>query len=249
MRRALLMSQVDREMIRELIEEILAAKEDAELQESVEELLEKAKATITELSDSLEAKDSEIEKMEAKLTETSENYETAKSELDNKMSELEDLQAKLEEAQNTLAEIEKDRVANERMEKLEEAKVARTGEDRELQFTKVREMTEESFEEYAAELVSLRASLLEEMKAAQEETPEAAEEEPAGEEEVAEEDPEEAAEEEEVETPAADIDEEEAAAAALNMEVNLNEEAKKRWQAFSKAFAQNLTGKSDEEED
>ena len=238
------MSQLDREMIRELIEEILTAKEDAELQESVESLLEKAKATIEELSDSLEAKDADIVEMETKLVKTAEEHETAKTELEAKMSEIEDLQTKLEEAQNTLAEIEKDRLANERMEKLEEAKVARTGESRDVQFTKVREMAEEDFEEYAAELVSLRASLLEEIEAAREET-EVTEEDEVAEEEVAEE---EVAEEEEIETPPAEIDEEEAVEAALNMEVSMSDDAKEKWQAFAKAFTKQLVG-TDEVED
>ena len=238
------MSQTfDQEMVRKLIEEILHAKEEAEVQQAVEELLESAKATIQELSESLEAKDSTIEEMEAKLAEEAEKFETAKSELEAKLAEVEEIQKQLEEAQTTLAEIERDRVAGERMEKLEEAKVARTGESRDVQYTKIREMTEEDFEEYAAELVSLRASLLEEIEAAREET-EVTEEEVI-EEEVAEE---EVAEEEEVETPPAEIDEEEAAAAALNMEVSMTDDAKEKWQAFAEAFTKQLVG-TDEVED
>ena len=240
------MSQTfDQDMIRNLIKEILQAKEEADVQQAVEDLLENAKATINELSESLEAKDSTIEEMEAKLTEEAEKYETAKSELEAKVAELEEVQKQLEEAQTTLAEIEKDRVAGERMEKLEEAKVARTGEARDAQYTKIREMAEEDFEEYAAELVSLRASLLEEIEAAREET-EVVEEEEVAEEEVAEEEA--AEEEEEVETPPAEIDEEEAAAAALNMEVSLGDDAKEKWHAFAKAFTKQLTG-TDEVED
>jgi chromosome segregation protein len=239
------MSQTfDQEMIRKLIEDILHAKEEAEVKQAVEELLENAKATIQELSESLEAKDSTIEEMEAKLADEAEKFETAKSELEAKVAEVEEIQKQLEEAQTTLAEIERDRVAGERMEKLEEAKVARTGESRDVQYTKIREMPEEDFEEYAAELVSLRASLLEEIEAAREETTEGTEEEVI-EEEVAEE---EVAEEEEVDTPPAEIDEEEAAAAALNMEVALSEDAKEKWQAFTKAFTKQLVG-TDEVED
>ena len=239
------MSQTfDQDTVRKLIEEILHAKEEAEVQHAVEELLESAKATIQELSESLEAKDSTIEEMEAKIAEEADKFETAKSELEAKVAELEEIQKQLEEAQTTLAEIEKDRVAGERMEKLEEAKVARTGESRDVQYTKIREMTEEDFEEYAAELVSLRASLLEEIEAAREET-EVTEEDEVAEEEVAEE---EVAEEEEIETPPAEIDEEEAVEAALNMEVSMSDDAKEKWQAFAKAFTKQLVG-TDEVED
>lgn len=231
--------QLDTEQIKTLVEEILAAKEGAELQESVEEILKKATDTIESMTASLEAKDVDLEEKDGEIASMKEELETLKAQIEEKDQKLAELTSSLEEAQTTLAEIEKDRRAAERMTKLEGAKVARTGEAREAQLAKIREMADEDFEEYAAELTSMREALLAEIKdaAGTEETDSGKE----TENETAEVD-----EEAELDVAPAEIDEEEGKEAALNMETAANETLHDKYQKMGKALANMIAQIKDE---
>ena len=219
--------QLDRDQVKALVQEILAAREEAELQNSVEELLKKATDTIEQLTASLEAKDVDIDDKDGEIASMKEELETLKAQIEEKDQKLADLTSSLEEAHNTLAEIEKDRVAAERMTQLEEAKVARSGEARELQLAKVREMSTEDFEEYSVELVSMREALLEEIKGASNE--EGNETEPVTENAEV--------EDGEVDVAPAEIAEKESVDAALNLETASTETLRDKYQKMGQALA------------
>jgi len=153
------------------VQRIWDQKEEKERRAAVEKALNEAKSTISELTESLETKDAEyaekieglsaeLEKAKSELEEMKNQLEAVtkeKSELESRMDELKE---QAEAAEKTLAELRKDRATDVRMQKLADAKVLFENEEaRTRQREKVREMSDEAFEEYLTDLKLVRSSV------------------------------------------------------------------------------------------
>lgn len=166
------MSDKLHEDVRQIVDEIFKKNEEAQMRKETQEALEKSANTITELTDSLEAKDSELaghreqitklEETVAGLENTIEEMKKAQEDLEAEKasfeSEKEELNKKVEEATEALESMKKDQIAAVRMGELEEAKVA--SQKKETQLLKIREMTDDEFAAYKEELVSIKESIM-----------------------------------------------------------------------------------------
>ena len=228
--------------VKTIVDEIFKKKEDADMRKETELALTKSAETITQLNESLEAKDEEhateintlkdqISALESKVAELEESATSLEEEKASFDIEKEELTKRAESAEEELENIRKDQLAQARMSDLTDSGVASTNE--EAQITKVRDMSEEDFAAYKEELVSVRESILtqlqssEEEAAAEETTEEVVEE--TAEEEVAEE----GAEEEVVEEETA---EEDAETETEEEEVASEEEAASAQEAIDRAM-------------
>ena len=239
--------------IEAVVTSIFSEKEETEARQKTEDALTVSANTIEELTASLEGRNGEVAEMEGKISEADERIATLESELEAAKTEVEASTEKLSDAEAKIENMLKDKAADERMTDLERAGVARS--DKEAQRTKVREMNEEDFASYKDELVSIRESVLAEIKEAADKaaTEEADEktgdnEEAEGEEASEEVDDEEASEEEEgeVETPAANIDPGKAVAAAINMEIYPSDDLIKKYGDLGRAMAAAFKTNKDE---
>jgi len=137
-----------------IVDEIFKKKEEAEMKKETEAALTSAAETVTQLNESLEAKDVKHEAAVAGLQETITSLETQLSEAVESKTALEGEKAtfdeekdkltkKVEVAEEELDNMKKDQMAEGRMETLRTAGVASTNE--EVQQEKVRDMSEEDF--------------------------------------------------------------------------------------------------------
>lgn len=166
--------------IETIVDEIFKKKEEAEMKKETEAALLQAAGTITQLTESLEAKDTEQESVVAEhqaavaaLQETITSLEAQLNEVvaskkvfeDEKAvfdKEKEELIKRAEAAEKELENIKKDQIARERMTVLQTAGVSST--NVEAQTTKVREMSEEEFASYKDELVSVKESIVKQLE-------------------------------------------------------------------------------------
>lgn len=230
---------MDRNELKQDIEQVVAAifseKEEADVRRMTEEALEQSAKTITDLTTSLEERNTELSEFEEKFTESESKVSDLETELEAARKEIETFTDKLSETETALEEMKKDRATELRMSELADSGIIS---NEEAQTAKVREMSDEDFTAYKDELLALRAAVEAELKASvkEEEKEEAeekveeeaaeeeeAEEKPAAEEEAEENKEEEAAEEEAAEeedvTPPANINPAHAAMASMNMEI------------------------------
>jgi len=158
-----------------IVDEIFKKKEEAEMKKETEAALTSAAETITQLSESLEAKDEVHQAEVASLHEIITSLETQLSENADAKKALEDEKAKFDEEKNKLTKraeaaeeeldnMKKDQMAKERMKTLRTAGVASINE--EAQRVKIRDMSEEEFASYKDELVSVRAYVVKELEGA-----------------------------------------------------------------------------------
>lgn len=233
---------------------IFSEKEEAEMRKQTEKALQKAAATIEDLTNSLEDKNAELEELEVKISEGDTKVSGLETELEAARNETESTKEQLTARETELEEIKKDRAADVRMAELEEAGVAQRNEEAKAsQVAKVRDMSDEDFAAYRDELISIRQSVLDELKAAAdtkdgtvEEKEEAEEKEEVGEKEENAEEKEEADEKEDSseegeETPPANIDLGKAVFAALNMDYRPNADVMEKYAELGKAMAEELT--------
>jgi septal ring factor EnvC (AmiA/AmiB activator) len=239
---------------------IFSEKEEAEMRKKTEEALEKAAATIEDLTNSLEEKNAEAEELESKVSESGNKIVELKAELEAAKQEAEATKVKLSEKEAALEEIKKDRAADVRMAELATAGVAQRNEESKVaQIAKVREMSDENFAAYKNELVSIRQAILEEIAAAtKEEAVEETELEEKAEVKVETEEKTEVSEEGTVEkteepieekedtsevdlTPPASIDHGQAVFAALNMEHRPTKDIIEKYAELGKAMAEEFT--------
>jgi septal ring factor EnvC (AmiA/AmiB activator) len=150
-----------------LVADLFDEKEEAEIRKRTEAELEKAASAISNLTTALEEKNTEAAEMEEKLTASDTRVKELETELEAAKKELEEASTKLGEKEKILEDMKKDRAAEIRMAELEDAGVART--DRESQMNKVREMSDEDFASYKDELVSIREAVVSELEKAREE--------------------------------------------------------------------------------
>lgn len=236
---------MDQDKLRKDIEAIVASifseKEEADMRKKAEGALQKAATTIEDLTNALEERSGEMENLESKVSEHEEKASDLKTELEAAQQEVETVNTKLVEAENALEEIKKDRVADVRMAKLEEAGIARSEEeDRAVQVAKVREMSDEEYAAYRDELTAVRQAVLDEIAAASEKEEKEEKNEVEEKEEAEEKEETEEKEEAEEETDPANIDPNQAVSAALNMDVP-SESILSKYADLGKAMAENLT--------
>lgn len=221
------------EEIRAILKDLLSETEEKARLAKAEQIVQSAESTILELTNAVTSREDEV----TSLTGDNEGLTKEVEELKSKIAELE---GQLEESSKSFKEIEeeankvkaelaslaKDRQLEVRTRELEEAKVLRRSDKLEAQKARVRDMDDEEFAAYKAELVEIRAELEKTLKEQAGGNPEG--DPPEGDPEVV-----------EVAPPDLDKAGKEAAAAALNVEV-ASEDIKSKWDAWGKALAENM---------
>ncbi len=234
-----------------VVAKIFSEKEEVGIRKQTEAALSKAAVTIEDLTVSLEAKNSEVLELTDQLSEATEKATNLETDLEAVKVEIDEAKKRSAELEGTLEEIEKDRATELRITELEEAGVIS---DKEVQMSKVREMSDEDFTSYKDELVAIRAAIIAELskseekevkeKAETEEKEEAETEEKEEKEEAETEEKEEAEKEEGVEekeeTPPANVDKMQAVEAALNLELAASDDIKNKYRELGKAMAKKL---------
>lgn len=249
--------------IKAVVATIFSEKEESDMRKRTEDALQKAAATIEDLTNSLEERNADMEDLQSKLSESDASVEELKTTLEAAGEEAKSLQTKLDEAETSLEDMKKDRLAEVRMAELETSGVVHNEEEaRTNQKSKVREMSDEDFTSYKDELASIRQAVLDELatasteeetteeETASEETTEEEtnEEETASEETTEEEETdesdetasEETTEEEEEGTPLANIDPNQAITAAWNLDVKPSAELSEKYAELGKALAEKI---------
>lgn len=244
---------MDEKLLKEveaMVADIFSQKEEAEQKAKTEEALQKSAETITQLTEALEAKNTESDETASQIADLQSQIEELNSKLEAAQNEAEEVAAKLTESEKTIEEMLKDKAADLRMAELEEAGVALS--NRDGQKAKVREMEDEEFAAYKEELVDIRSAVQAELakkeeekaeEGTEEETPaeEASnEEEENKEDETAseeEQESEEASEEDDEETPPANVDTTKATAAAMNFEVRPSDDLIAKYRKLGDAMA------------
>jgi DNA repair exonuclease SbcCD ATPase subunit len=255
--------------VAQIIERILAGKDEEEKRARTEQALRESASTIESLTSKLESANDKIEELNDQIktageaqeeldstkVEEAEAAEKAAKEAADKIAELE---AQLQEKAEELDNIKKDALATARMDELTTAGVAR--EDVDAQTAKVKEMSDEEFAAYKEELESVRASVLAELKKntpqetveekkaredaeakAKADAEAAGAEENAGEENAGEENASE--EDDEGVTPPPEVDPAMAAYAHLNSEIYPSEDMQSQYNDLGKALAEAVTKK------
>jgi len=231
-----------------IVDDIFKKKEESEMIKATEKALQRSTDTINELTESLEAKDQELNDRESEILGLNENTQTLEAritELEEEKStfdegkaafetEKADIIKRAEEAESKIAEMEKDKLTEIRLNELKEAGVAAT--KIEDQTSKVREMSDEDFSSYKEELVAIREAIIAELKASEENTD-------TGDTDTGDVDTEDTDTEEDEED-AADSDLTENAmhsiAAALNMEVMPNKDMMTKYKELGSQMAENI---------
>jgi len=159
--------------IEKIVDDVLKKREEAVLAQETEAALQKAAETITQLSESLEARDTEhqaavngyvaqLSTLETKLNDLTALIKTLEDEKANFIKDKEILQTRVEAAEGELADIKKNQIAQTRFAELKSAGVS--AKDEAIQLAKVKEMTDEDFAAYKGELVNIREAIMAQMK-------------------------------------------------------------------------------------
>jgi len=153
--------KVIKEQVAKIVDDLFNEKEQAEIRKNTEAKLQEAATTISDLTSALETKNEEVAEFEEKALDAEAQIQELTSKLEAAEKELETSSAKLGELEKAFEDMKKDRAAELRMVELEDAGVARS--DRDSQMEKVREMTDEDFASYKDELVSIREAIVAEL--------------------------------------------------------------------------------------
>lgn len=234
-----------REDVEAMVMSIFSEKEEADMRKKTEEALQQSARTIEDLTTALEDRNAEVEELKSTVSEGESNIEDLNTQLEAAKEEIKTSNDKLTETETALEEIKKDRLTDVRLSELEEARVAHSDEkSRAGQAAKIREMSDEGFQSYKEELVSIREAVISEIEAnapeanteeevkptSEEETP--AEEETASDEETSEEET-----TDEEETLPANIDPAQAVSAALNLDIFPSEGMVAKYKELGQAMA------------
>jgi len=242
--------------IKSIVDDIFKTKEESEMKRETEKALQTSANTIDELSQSLEAKDVVLEEKKAEilnLNESISDFETKVTELEDEKTafknekeafetEKADLTTRAEEAEGKIEGMEKDLLADTRLNELKEVGVAATSEKAiEDQTSKIREMSVEDFSSYKDELVAIREAIIAELdaKKGEDDDPNTAN---AGDGD-GEDDSEEGSEEDDDDAASADdtsIDPAKAAFAALNMELVPGKDVVAKYLELGSQMADNI---------
>ena len=233
-----------------IVNDIFKEKEESEMIKATEKALQRSTDTINELTESLEAKDQELndrnsdilglnekaQTLEARITELEEEKSTFEAEKANFETEKSEIITRAEEAESKMAEMEKDKTAEIRLNELKEAGVSSA--NTENQVSKVREMSDEDFTSYKEELVAIREAIVAELESSEE----VLTEETGETEEVSTEETEEETEEDEEAAAGSDVvsNTMHSVAAALNMEVMPNKDVIAKYRELGNQMAENI---------
>lgn len=143
--------------IEAIVAEIFSQKEEAEKKLRTEEALQKAATTITELTEALEAKNVAENEAAVQIASLQETIQDLTSKLEAAKKEIEDMNTKLISAENVINDLYKDKAAEVRMQELVYSGIALS--NKEAQFAKVRNMSDEEFAAYKDELLALRKAV------------------------------------------------------------------------------------------
>lgn len=160
--------KVDKELedqVAAVVASLFNEKEEEVLKRKTEEELTKSAASIRELTDALEIKDTEVSAIKTELESKEIELSSIKSELEAAKTDLENTKSDMAEIAKELEDIKKDTLAKERYVELESAGVAST-DKKDEQLSKIKEMSDEAFASYKSELSSIRESILRELEAA-----------------------------------------------------------------------------------
>ncbi|MCK4526419.1 hypothetical protein KAW18_03540 [candidate division WOR-3 bacterium] len=146
-----------RTQVRAMVDDLFNEKEESEIRKKTEMALGKSAETISNLTSTLEDKVVEIAELETKLSENEDSIQTLERELEATHKDLETSKSLVNEKEQVLEDMRKVKVADERMAELEAAGVARA--EKEFQFTKIKEMSNEEFTSYKEELVYVRTAV------------------------------------------------------------------------------------------
>ena len=246
--------------VKDIVDDIFKTKEESEMKRETEKALQTSANMINELSQSLEARDATLEEKEAEilnLNESISDFETKVTELKDEKTAFEsekeafetekaDLTTRAEEAEGKIEGMEKDLLADTRLNELKEVGVAATSEKAiEDQTSKIREMSVEDFSSYKDELVAIREAIIAELDTKKGE----------GEDDNAnagdgdgEGDGEEGSEEDDDDAASADdtsIDPAKAAFAALNMELVPGKDVMAKYLELGSQMADNISERKD----
>jgi hypothetical protein len=144
------------------VEAALSSREDATARAEAEEALNEAKETFEALKESLEARDTKIVEYEEALANLDVSTPTEAEVAANEKivayeAALEEANNRANVAQAAIDTIAREETAASRMSELEEADVSFDGERAETQYAKVRDMSDDEFTDYKAELADLKA--------------------------------------------------------------------------------------------
>jgi len=242
--------------VKGIVDDIFKTKEESEMKRETEKALQTSANMIDELSQSLEAKDVVLEEKKAEilnLNESISDFETKVTELEDEKTafknekeafetEKADLTTRAEEAEGKIEGMEKDILADVRLNELKEVGVAATSEKAiEDQTSKIREMSVEDFSSYKDELVAIREAIIAELDTKKGEDDNANDGEGEG-------DGEEGSEEDDDDAASADdtsIDPAKAAFAALNMELVPGKDVVAKYLELGSQMADNIAERKD----
>lgn len=250
---------MEREALKKDIEAVVAGiwseKEEVEVRKRTEEALQKSADTITELTVSLEDKETEFADLEEKTVADGVEIQRLKTELEAAQKELDESKEALTTSEEVIENMRKDKAAELRMAELEGLKVAYS--DKDVQTSKIRDLSEEDFVVYKDELVALRKAVEDELAKTKESEEELAEakkkEEELAEAKKKEDELAEAKKKEEElanakkndEIQPAEIGPGHMALAALNLETKVTDEMSEQYQEMGKAMATLWTKKKE----
>ena len=243
--------------VKNIVDNIFKTKEDSEMKKETEKALQTSANMIDELSQSLEAKDVTLGEKEAEiltLNESISDFETRVTELKDEKTVFEnekeafetekaDLTTRAEEAEGKIEGMEKDLLADARLNELKEVGVAATSEKAiEDQTSKVREMSVEDFSSYKDELVAIREAIIAELNVEKNENDDAGETNDDNED-----DSEEGSEEDDDDAASDDtsIDPAKAAFAALNMELVPGKDVMAKYLELGSQMADDIAERKD----
>ena len=242
--------------VKSIVDDIFKIKEDSEMKKETEKALQTSANMIDELGQSLEAKDVTLEEKKAEiltLNESISDFETRITELEDEKTAFEsekevsetekaDLIKRAEKAEGKIEGMEKDLLADTRLNELKEVGVAATSEKAiEDQTSKIREMSVEDFSSYKGELVAIREAIIAELnvKKDEDDNTNAADNDGDDGEEGSEEDDDDAA------SADASIDPAKAAFAALNMELVPSKDVVAKYSELGNQMASNIAERKD----
>ena len=223
--------------IESLVKNIFSEKEETDMRKRTEDALNASASTIDELTKSLTIEKEKVVDLEDTLVASEEKISTTESELEAAKEEVVGVKKDLEKAEKEVCDMKKDKSMEVRMSDLEKAGVVRA--DKNAQSQKVRDMTEEEFDAYKDELVSVRESVMAELKeieeaeATKKEKELKAKKETEGKEDASEDEDEDGS----VSTSPANIDQGKAVSAALNMEVSPSSDIVEQYSKLGEAMA------------
>jgi chromosome segregation ATPase len=232
-----------------MVTKIFAEKEDADVRKKTEEALSRSAKTIEDLTTSVETKDEEMAELATKVAEGEDSVKELTTKLEAAESEVKSFTEKLATSEKALEDMKKDKLADERITELEAASVAN---DADAQREQVKEMSDDEFASYKKDRISLRQSVLDQIKETEKAEKEKADKAEADEKAKADADTDSEGEEkagdgedgdEKETTQPANVDPGTAVSAALNMEVIAPKDVVAKYAELGQSMADAMTKK------